>query len=164
MSRFSPPSPFALSISLATDKLDRPHSLIPFSYSLNLSSLSGRGSSGRHGGAPTSNQSPHYSWQNGANNLLIPLFAGLGQNWKDGIDWLWVGGQHGASASPEGSAPPPSTAAPPLRALGERQTERERQKMREGNKQEKNREIKIIGKRTRKQQNKAKKMQQLREK
>lgn len=114
-------------LSPATDKLDRPHSLIPFSYSLNLSSLSARGSGGRRGGATTSNQSPHYSWQNGANNLLIPLFAGLGQNWKDGIDWLWGGGeQHGASASPEDSEPSSSTAAPPLRALGERQTERER--------------------------------------
>ncbi len=137
---FSPPPPFAPSISPATDKLDRPHSLIPFSYSLNLSSLSGRGSGGRRGGAPTSNQSPHYSWQNGANNLLIPCLRGSARTERMAlIGYGGRGEQHGASASQEDSAPPPSTAAPPLRALGERQTERERerQKMKEGKSREK---------------------------
>lgn len=136
-------------LSPATDKLDRPHSLIPFSYSLNLSSLSGRGSGGRRGGAPTSNQSPHYSWQNGANNLLIPLFAGLGQNWKDGIDWLWGGGAARRFRQPRGFRTAPLYCRSPTESLrGETDRKRERQKMREGNEQRKKKEIKIMGKKT----------------
>ncbi len=162
---FSPPPPFASSISPATDKLDRPHSLIPFSYSLNLSSLSGRGSGGRRGGAPTSNQSPHYSWQNGANNLLIPLFAGLGQNWKDGIDWLWgEGGAARCFRQPRGFSTAPLYCRSPTESLrGETDRKRERDRKWRRERAEKKEKDQIMGKRTRKQQNEAKKTLQLRE-